>query len=89
MGGAYALLPLAAWASVRALTATLNGSIWLANAIGSGADGWTIVATAAQVLAGVLTTPEASGTIAALVAIAALAVWGLQRLIGTEGESSK
>lgn len=89
VGLAYLLLPLAAWALIRALTATLNGSIWLADAIGSGTDGWTIVATAARVGAGVLTTPEAAGTIAILVVVAALAVWGLQRLAGREGESAK
>ena len=86
---AYVLLPLAAWAFVRALTLTLNGSVWLAAAIGSGADGWTIVRTVANAAVAALTTPYASAGIAVLVVLGALALFGLQRLLGSEEDPSR
>ena len=89
VGAAYVLLPVAAWAVVRALTLTLNGSVWLAAAIGSGADGWTIVRTVGNAAAETLVTPQASGAIAALVVVGALALFGLQRLLGSEEDSSR
>jgi hypothetical protein len=88
-GTAYFLLPVAAWAFVRALTVTLNGSVWVAAAIGSGADGWTIVRTVANAAGEALATPQASGGIAALVIVGALALFGLQRLLGSEEDSSR
>jgi hypothetical protein len=84
---AYLLLPIAAWAFVRALTITLNGCVWLAAAITSGADGWTIISTIARAAAGAFMTPQVSGTILALVAVGALALFGLQRLLGSEEDS--
>ena len=86
---AYVLLPLAAWAVVRVMTLTLNGSVWLAAAIGSGADTWTIVRTVANAAAGALTTPQASAGIAVLVVLGALALVGIQRLLGSEEDSSR
>ena len=88
-GAAYVLLPILAWALVRALTLTLNGSVWLAAAIGSGADGWTIVRTVGNAAAETLVTPLASGAIAALIVVSALALFGLQRLLGSEEDSSR
>ena len=84
VGTAYVLLPVAAWALVRSLTAALNGAVWLAAAIGSGADAWTIVRTVGNAVAGTLITPEASAGVAALVIVGALALYGLQRLLGSE-----
>ena len=86
---AYLLLPIAAWTFVRGLTLTVNGSIWVAASLSSGADGWTIVGTVARAAAGALATPEASGTIALLVVVSALALFGLQRLLGSEEDSSQ
>jgi hypothetical protein len=89
VGAAYVLLPIVAWGFVRALSLTLNGSVWLAAAIGSGADAWTIVRTIANAAAGTLTTPQASGAIALLVVVGALALYGLQRLLGSQEDSSR
>lgn len=89
VAAAYVLLPAAVWLFVRALTLTVNGTVWLAASLSSGADGWTIAATVGRAAASALTTPQASGAIAALVIIGALALYGLQRLLGTEEESSK
>lgn len=84
---AYLLLPLATWGLVRGLALTVNGSIWVAASISSGDDGWTIAGSIARAAAGALITPEASATIVALVAVSALALFGLQRLLGSEEDS--
>lgn len=86
---AYFVLPLAVWASVRLLTLTLNAAVWFAAALGSGADVWTIVTAVGRAVAGTLVTPQASAIVAALVLIGALALFGLQRLLGSEEESSR
>jgi hypothetical protein len=84
---AYLLLPVAAWAFVRALTLTLNGCIWVAASLSSGEDGWTIVQTIARAAAGAFATPQVSGVIVALVIVGAVALFGLQRLLGSEEDS--
>ena len=89
LAAAYLLLPAAVWLVVRALTATLNGCVWLAASLSSGASGWTIVATVGRAAADALTTPQASGLIAALIGVGALALYGLQRLLGSEEGESK
>jgi hypothetical protein len=61
----------------------------MAASISSGADGWTIVTTIARATAGTLATPQAFGAIAALVAVGAVALFGLQRLLGSEEDSSR
>jgi hypothetical protein len=86
---AYLLLPLAAWAVVRGLTLVVNGSIWAAASFSSGADGWTIAGTIVQAAAGAFATPEVSATVIALVAVGALALFGLQRLLGSEEDPSQ
>jgi hypothetical protein len=85
----YIALPLAAWAIVRLFTSTLNASVWFAAALSSGSDTWTIVTTIGRAAVGALTTPFATGIIAALVFIGAVALFGLQRLLGTEEDSSQ
>jgi hypothetical protein len=85
----YVLLPFAASAFVYVLTMTLNGSVWIAAAVGSGADTWTIVRTIVRAGSGALTTPQASAAIVLLVVLGALALFGLQRLLGSEEDSSR
>jgi hypothetical protein len=85
----YIVLPLAAWGFIRMLMATLNASIWFAAAISSGSDMWTIAGTIGRAAAGALATPLASAVIVALVAVGALALFGLQRLLGSEEDSSQ
>jgi hypothetical protein len=88
LAAAYLLLPAAVWVFVRALILTLNACVWLAASLSSGIDGWTIAATVGRAAADTLLTREASGLIAALVVVGALALYGLQRLLGSEEESS-
>lgn len=85
----YLLLPLAASALVRLLSSMLNASVWLAAAIGSGSDMWTIVSTVGRTTARALTTPVASGIVVALLLVGALALIGLRRLLGSEEDSSQ
>lgn len=87
VAGGYLVLPIAAWGFVRALTMTLNGCIWLAAAISSGTDTWTIVQTIGKAAAGTFVTPQVSGAIVVLVVIGAFALFGLQRLLGSEEDS--
>ena len=87
LAGGYLLLPIAGWAVVRALTMTLNGCIWLAASISSGTDAWTIVQTVGKAAAGAFVTPQVSAGIVLLVVVGALALFGLQRLLGSEEDS--
>jgi len=87
VAGGYLVLPIAAWAFVRALTMTLNGCIWVAASISSGADAWTIVQTIGKAAAGTFVTPLVSGLIVMLVVLGGLALFGLQRLLGSEEDS--
>ena len=89
VAAAYVALPLAVAACVRLLTLALNGCVWLAASLSSGVDGWTILATMVRAAAGAFSTPEASLAVAVLILVSALALFGLQRLLGSEGESSK
>ena len=86
---AYLLLPAAVRLFVRSLMATVNGSVWLAASLSSGTDGWTIATTVGRAAASALSTPQVSGLIAALVLVGGIALYGLQRLLGSEEESSQ
>ena len=85
----YLLLPLATRAGVRVLTLTVNGCVWLAAAMSSGADPWTIASAVGRAAGETLATREASGFLLALAGIGALAFYWLQRLLGTDEESSR
>lgn len=87
LAGGYLVLPIAAWAFVRALTMTLNGCVWLAASISSGTDAWTIIQSIGRAAAGAFVTPQVSGAIVMLVVLGGLALFGLQRLLGSEEDS--
>src|SRR4051812_14497858 len=89
VAGAYLLLPAAVRLFVRALLLTVNGCVWLAASLSSGTDGWTIASTVGRAAASALSTPQVSGGIAGLVLVGGLALYGLQRLLGSEEESSR
>src|SRR6476660_6673122 len=89
VAGAYLLLPAAVRLFVRSLMLVVNGSVWLAASLSSGTDGWTIATTVGRAAASTLSTPQVSGFIAVLVLVGGIAVYGLQRLLGTEEESSR
>jgi hypothetical protein len=89
IAGAYVALPVVAWIFVRALTGMLNSAVWLAATISSGDDAWSIASTIAAAAVDVFSTPQVSGGIVALAVVGALAIFGLQRLLGSEEESSR
>jgi hypothetical protein len=87
--GGFLLVPLAVGWFVRALELTVNACVWLAASLGAGVDAWTIAASVGRAAAAALVTPRALGVIAGLVLVGAVALYGLQRLLGYEEESSR
>jgi hypothetical protein len=83
------LLPLAAGGLVRTLGLVVDGSAMLAASVGSGADVWTIAGAVATAVGKALVTTEALAVVCGLVLVGAVAVYGLQRLLGLEEESSQ
>ena len=85
----HLLLPLAVRAAVRVLTLTMDGCLWLAAAMSAGTDPWTIVSAVGRAAGETLATREASGVLLALALVGALAFYWLQRLIGSDEQSSR
>jgi hypothetical protein len=84
----FLLLPLAVRGLLGALDLAVTGCIWLATSLGSDADAWTILTAVGRVAAGALITSRTLAVIGVLVLVSALALYGLQRLLGTKEESS-
>ena len=85
-------LPLLARGFVWGLRLALDGVLWLAVAITTGTDVWTIAGTAGRAVAASLVMPQALGGTGGLLVLGALAVVGLRRLFETgvrEKESTK
>jgi len=89
LGSAFLLLPLAVASFVRLLDFTLNACVWLAASLSAGADGWTILAAVGRATGEALLNSRVLSALGALVGIGALAMYGLQRLLGPEEESSR
>lgn len=90
--GVFFGLPLLARGFVWGLRVALDGVLWLAVAITTGTDVWTIAGTAGRALASSLVTPQALGGTGGLLVLGALAIVGLRRLFetgATEKESTK
>jgi hypothetical protein len=88
IAGGFLLLPLAVQALLRVLDLVLTGCIWLTTSLGSDADAWTILMAVGGAAANALMTTRVLAVFGALVVVSALALYGLQRLLGTEEESS-
>jgi hypothetical protein len=74
-------VPLAARASVGGLRLVLDGVLWLALAISTGSDMWTIAGTAGRAVAATFVTPQALGGTGGLLVLGAMALIGLRRLL--------
>lgn len=85
----YLLLPLLTRGLVRALTLTVNGMVWVAASLSSGADPWTILSAVGRAAGDTLATRGASGVLLVLAVIGAFAFYWLQRLLGSDEESSR
>lgn len=88
-GGALLVVPpLVIDGLVQLLGLGLRASVWLASALASGADAWTILGTVGRTMSRVLISTQALAILAILVLVGAVALYGLQRLLGfEEGES--
>jgi hypothetical protein len=85
----YFLLPLVVRAFIRGLQVTVNASVWFAASLSAGADAWTIVSAVGRAVGSALASPQAFMIVGTLVLVGALALYGLQRLLGSEEESSR
>ena len=89
IGAAFALvllIPIAARAFVRGVVLLAAACVWLATSLSTGVSIWTMLATIWQGAAGALATPAASAALWGLVVMGALALYWLQRLLGSEEE---
>lgn len=85
-GFAILVVPLAARVFVRGIVLLAVGCVWLATSLSMGVSVWTMMATIWRNVASVLTTPAASALLWILVVLGALALYWLQRVLGSEGE---
>jgi hypothetical protein len=79
-------LPIAARALVRGIVLLAAACVWLATSLSMGVSVWTMLATIWRNVTGALATPAASAALWSLVALGALALYWLQRLLGAEEE---
>jgi len=81
------LVPLAAHAFVRAIALVMNACVWVAMSLSVGVSLWSVLATLGRNAAGLMNTRQASLGLTLLMAVGALAAYGLQRLLGSDEES--
>src|SRR5438034_8884446 len=77
-------VPLAAHALVRAIELVVNAGVWFAVTLSVGASFGSVLGTIGRNAAGLLKTREASLGLTLLMAVGALAAYGLQRLLGSD-----
>ena len=83
------LLPLGVRALLRGIALVVDGCVWFAASMSEGADAWTILKAIGRATGTALTSPQAFAIIGGLVLVGALALFGLQRLLGSEEESPR
>ena len=83
------LLPLVVRAFVRGLVLVVDGCVWFAASVSAGADAWTILKAVGRAAGTALTSTQTFMIVAGLVLAGAAALFGLQRLLGSEEESSR
>jgi hypothetical protein len=79
-------LPFAARAFVRAIVLLAAGCMWLATSLSMGVSVWTMLATIWRNVGAAVATPTASAILWSLVVLGAVALYWLQRLLGSEEE---
>ena len=89
-GGAAAilLLPFAARTLVRAIEAAVDGFVWVAMSLSAGMSLWSVLRRVVGTLAALMMSPAATIALAALVIVGVSAAYGLQKILGSEEESS-
>lgn len=86
VGAVFLLLPLAIRVFVWTIELLLDACIWCAMSLSAGTSAGSMLRTIGRTSAAVLITPQGSGVLAALVLLAAVALYGLQRLLGSQEE---
>ena len=82
------LLPFAVRLFVRVIELTMNACVWFARSLTVGMSLWSMARVIMRHAAGLMVSAQATAALAILVLIGALAAYGLQRLLGSEEESS-
>ena len=83
------LLPLAVRAFFHAIVLMSKACVWFAGSLGAGVDIWTILATIGQSAAAALVSGQALAIVGGLVLVGVIALYGLQRLLDSDEESSR
>lgn len=87
--GAGLIGSLAARAFVAFVSFSVNAIVWLIGAVQRGADVWTILGGIGRVAGSIVIDPKVSSGLIAIQVIGVLALLALQRLLGSEEESSR
>jgi hypothetical protein len=87
-GAAYYLLPLVGRGFVRGIELIVAGCLWVATSIGVGVSMWDVLGTIGRAAVESLVTPTGSIALSILVVVGITALYWLQRLLESEGESS-
>ena len=89
VAAARLLPPLAGRALVGMVEALMAACVWVAMSLSVGVSVWTLLGTVGRAAGAAVLTRRASLVFGALVLVGALAAYGLQRLLGSEEESSQ
>ena len=89
VAAAFFLLPLAVRAMLGGFNLALDALVWASTSLGSDADAWTLITAVGHEAANVFITTKALAVVGALVLVSGFALFGLQRLLGSEEESSR
>ena len=82
------LLPFAIRAFVRAIEGVIDGCVWLAMSLSAGMSMWSVVRRMIRTAVSLMVSPQATLVLAALVLVGVAAAYGLQRMLGSEEEST-
>ena len=77
-------LPYLVRGFVRGVVLLMDGCLWVALSISTGASAWSVIATIGRASVAALVTPMASAIFVGLVAVGLIALYLLQRLFGSE-----
>ena len=89
IGGSVLVLPFVVRGFVRAIELVMTGCLWLAMSISVGVSVWTVLASIGRAAAAALVTRQGSAALAIMVLVAAAALYGLQRLLGSREELTR
>jgi hypothetical protein len=87
VASAFVLLPLLVQSGVAVLSLVLDATVWLTVSLSRGDDWWSIGSTAARAVFSTVFSSDTAAIVATLVLVSAAALYGLQRLLGSDEES--